>query len=76
MAVNPLLEDSLVEEAKRGRKDLTTPFHNDGDISDAEDTLLASLLVGQMRPAFFLLAPGDPGASTSEYVTVIAKRST
>ena len=31
---------------------------------------------GQMDPAFFLLAPGEPGASTPEYVTVCAKCST
>ena len=29
-----------------------------------------------MHPAFFLLAPGEPGASTPEYVTVLAKCST
>jgi putative ABC transport system permease protein len=29
-----------------------------------------------MLPAFSLLAPGDPGASAPEYVTVIAKRCT
>ena len=55
---------------------LGTPFRNYANVSGADASRLAALLVGQMLPAFFLLAPCDPGASTPEYVTVIAKRST
>ena len=55
---------------------LSTAFHNYGNVSDADASRLAALLVGQMRPAFSLVAPCDPGASAPEYVTVIVKRST
>jgi len=51
-------------------------FHNYGNVSAADASRLAALLVGQMLPAFSLLAPCDPGASAPEYVTVIVKRST
>jgi hypothetical protein len=59
-----------------GRQGLSAGFHNYGDVSAAEASRLAALLVGQMHWAFSLLAPGDPGASTPEYVTVIVKYST
>ena len=50
---------------------LSTAGHNYGHVSTGAASRLAALLVGQMLPAFFLLAPGDPGASPPEYVTVI-----
>ena len=37
---------------------------------------LAALLLGHMHPACSLLAPGDPGAAATEYVTVIVKWGT
>ena len=55
---------------------LSTAFRKYGNVSAADASRLAALLVGQMHPAFFLLAPGEPGASTPEYVTVLAKCST
>ena len=55
---------------------LSTPFRNYAIVSGTDASRLAALLVGQMHPAFFLLAPCDPGASTPEYVTGIVKRST
>ena len=42
----------------------------------ARASRLAALLVGQMLPAFSLLAPCDPGAAAPDYVTVFVKRST
>ena len=36
----------------------------------ADPSRLAALLVGQMRWAFSLLAPGDPGASTPRVATL------
>ena len=59
-----------------GLKGLSTAFHNYANVSAADASRLAALLVGQMLPAFSLLAPCDPGASPPEYVTVIVKRST
>jgi hypothetical protein len=41
-----------------------------------EASRLAALFVGQMHPAFSLLASCDPGASALEYVTVMVQRST
>ena len=55
---------------------LSTAFHNYANVSGAEASRLAALLVDQMLPAFSLLTPCDPGASAPEYVTVIVKRST
>ena len=56
--------------------ELSTAGHNYGNVSTGEASRLAALFVGQMLPAFFLLAPGDPGASPPEYVTVIVTGST
>ena len=56
--------------------DLSTAFHNYGNVSTAEASRLAALFVGRILPVFSLIAPCDPGASAPEYVTVIAKRST
>ena len=44
----------------------STADHNYGNVSTGDASRLAALLVGQMLPAFFLLAPGDPGASPPE----------
>jgi hypothetical protein len=58
---------------------LSTPFRNYANVSAADASRLAALLVGHILPVlpvFSLLAPCDPGASAPEYVTVIAKRST
>ena len=66
----------LTESAEPAGRWLNTPFRNDANVSGADASRLAALLVGQMLPAFFLLAPCDPGASTPEYVTVNAKLST
>ena len=51
------------------------PERNKGAILAAEASRLAALLVGQMLPAFSLLAPCDPGASAPDYITAIVKRS-
>ena len=63
-------------DASRSARDVafSTAFHNYGDVSAADASRLAALLVGQMRPAFSLLAPCDSGASAPEYATVIVKR--
>ena len=55
---------------------LSTAGHNYGNVSTGEASRLAALLVGQMLPAFFLRAPGDPGASPPDYVTVVMTGST
>ena len=55
---------------------LSTAGNNYGNVSTGDASRFAALLVGQMLPAFFLLAPGDPGASPPEYVTVIMTGST
>jgi hypothetical protein len=55
---------------------LSPLFRNYGNVSTADTSRLAGLLVGQILPVFSLLAPCDPGASAPEYVTVIVKRST
>src|SRR5262245_52615651 len=55
---------------------LSTAFHNYGDVSAADASRLAALLVGRILPVCSLLAPCDPGASAPEYVTVIVERST
>ena len=47
---------------------------NKGAILAADASRLAALLVGQMRPAFSLLAPCDPGASTAMLGTFIHER--
>ena len=39
----------------------STAFHNYGNVSAADASRLAALLVGQMLPAFSLLAPRDSG---------------
>ena len=66
----------VADEDVFGRHWLSTAFHNYSNVSSTEASRLAALLVGQMLPAFSLLAPCDPGASTPEYVAVIVKRST
>src|SRR5262249_53404829 len=58
------------------RARLSTAFHNYGDVSAADASRLATLLVGRILPVCSLLAPCDPGASAPEYVTVIVERST
>jgi len=51
-------------------------FHNYGNVSIAEASRLAALLVAQILPVFSLIAPCDLGASAPENVTVVVKRST
>jgi hypothetical protein len=65
-----------VDAAKQAARELSPEFHNYDDVSAADASRLAALLVGQMHRAFFLRAPCDPGASAPEYVTVIVKRRT
>ena len=67
---------SLKAGISRAQPLASTAFHNYGDVSAAEASRLAALLVGHMLPAFSLLAPCDPGASAPEYVTVIVECST
>ena len=58
------------------RRRLSPEFHNYDDVSAADASRLAALLVSQMHWAFFFLAPCDPGASTPEYIIAIVKRRT
>ena len=55
---------------------LSTAFHNYGNVSTAQASRLAALLVGQILPVFSLFAPCDPGATAPEYVIVIVTRCT
>ena len=70
------LEAGLGAMRRASSPGLSTAFHNHGNVSTAEASHLAALLLGQILPVFSLIAPCDPGASAPEYVTVIVKRST